>query len=61
VARGAFVDRDGVVQPAPTPRFDRTPGAIAGPSPQPGADTAQLLGEIGYSAAEIEDLVNKAG
>lgn len=29
-ARGAFEERDGVVQPAPAPRFGRTPGA-AGP------------------------------
>jgi alpha-methylacyl-CoA racemase len=27
-ARGAFVRRDGVVQPAPAPRLSRTPGGI---------------------------------
>ena len=27
-ARGAFVTRDGVVQPAPAPRFSATPGAV---------------------------------
>lgn len=27
-ARGAFVDRNGVTQPAPAPRFSRTPSAI---------------------------------
>lgn len=58
IARGTFVQRDGVVQPAPAPRFDRTPGAIAGPAPRPGAHCACLLGEIGYSTAEIDELRN---
>jgi alpha-methylacyl-CoA racemase len=31
VARSAFVTVDGVLQPAPAPRFSRTPGAIQGP------------------------------
>ncbi len=35
-ARGTFVERDGVVQPAPAPRFSKTPGAIQGPPPGPG-------------------------
>jgi alpha-methylacyl-CoA racemase len=29
--RGTFVDMDGVVQPAPAPRFSRTPSAIQRP------------------------------
>ncbi len=29
VARGNFVNNDGIVQPAPAPRFSRTPGAIS--------------------------------
>ena len=28
VERGTFVERDGVIQPAPAPRLDRTPGEI---------------------------------
>jgi len=35
VARGSFVAAEGVVQPAPAPRFGRTPGRI-GAGPQPG-------------------------
>ena len=31
VARGTFVEVDGQVQPAPAPRFSRTPGAIRRP------------------------------
>lgn len=34
VSRGVFVDIDGVLQPAPAPRFSRTPGAIGMPPPR---------------------------
>jgi alpha-methylacyl-CoA racemase len=46
-ARGVFTEVDGVTQPAPAPRFSRTPGAVTrGPVP-PGADTRQALTEWG--------------
>jgi alpha-methylacyl-CoA racemase len=35
-ARHAYVRVDGVAQPAPAPRFSRTPGAIANPPPMRG-------------------------
>jgi alpha-methylacyl-CoA racemase len=38
VARGTFFERDGVVQPAPAPRFDRTPSDPL--RPVPSADEA---------------------
>ena len=57
VARAAFVSIDGVVQPAPAPRFARTPAAHPRPAPQPGEHTAQVLQEAGYSAAEVQALV----
>lgn len=44
VARGTFVEAFGVIQPAPTPRFSRTPGAISGSPPGIGADDDELLG-----------------
>jgi len=34
VARATFVEAFGVVQPAPAPRFSRTPGLIQGPPPR---------------------------
>lgn len=42
VERGAFVEVDGTVQPAPTPRFGRTPSEVGGVAPRPGqgADAA---------------------
>jgi alpha-methylacyl-CoA racemase len=56
VARQNFVSIDGVPQNAPAPRFSRT---AAGPVEAPhraGADTAAVLAEIGYSAADITRL-----
>jgi alpha-methylacyl-CoA racemase len=53
-ARNAFVEVDGVTQPAPAPRFSRTPGAIARGAPRRGEGGAQALADWGYSAAEIE-------
>jgi alpha-methylacyl-CoA racemase len=46
-ARGSFVERDGVVQPAPVPRFERTPGRITLPPPWPGEHAAEILAELG--------------
>jgi alpha-methylacyl-CoA racemase len=47
VARGTFTQVDGHVQPAPAPRFSRTPGAIARPASAPGADTDAALTDWG--------------
>ena len=55
-ARGTFVDVGGVVQPAPAPRFDRTPPAAPEPPHERGADTAEVLGELGYGAEELTTL-----
>jgi alpha-methylacyl-CoA racemase len=53
-ARGAFVDIDGVIQPAPAPRFSRTPGAVTRGAPERGEGGAQALADWGFSAGEIE-------
>jgi alpha-methylacyl-CoA racemase len=55
-ARKTFVEVDGVVQPAPAPRFSRTPGAIQGPPEPPGASTAAVLADWGFSPEEIAGL-----
>jgi alpha-methylacyl-CoA racemase len=56
VARQTFVEVDGVVQPAPAPRFSATPGAIAGPPPAIGAHSRSALEGWGFSAADIGSL-----
>jgi alpha-methylacyl-CoA racemase len=58
VARQTFVTLEGVVQPAPAPRFSATPGEIQGPPPKIGAHNEQALGEWGFSGAEIEALTS---
>lgn len=56
-ARGTFVRQGGVVQPAPAPRFDRTPCALPPLAPRTGEHTAELLTRSGLSAGEIDTLV----
>ncbi|MCI5074191.1 CaiB/BaiF CoA-transferase family protein [Oricola sp.] len=56
VAREAFVDIGGALQPAPAPRFGRTPGSVASPSPFVGEQTREVLADMGFSADEIADL-----
>lgn len=43
VARKAFLEIDGVTQPAPAPRFSRTPGEVQGPPAKVGAHTEEVL------------------
>ncbi|MBB4158237.1 CaiB/BaiF CoA transferase family protein [Streptomyces cinereoruber] len=54
--RGTFVEVDGVVQPAPAPRFSRTPGAIQGPPSHPGQDTGEVLVDWGFTPADLAAL-----
>lgn len=56
VERKVFVERDGVVQPAPAPRFSRTPAAIAGPPAIPGEHTDAALLDWGLDADEVAEL-----
>jgi alpha-methylacyl-CoA racemase len=58
VARGMFVTVDGVVQPAPAPRFSRTPGAVQRPPAITGQHTTEVLLERGFSQAEVDDLLS---
>jgi len=55
VARSTFVEVEGKVQPAPSPRFSRTPSAVSSAPPLPGADTVSGLVSWGVS----EDVVAK--
>jgi alpha-methylacyl-CoA racemase len=56
LARKTFIDVEGVLQPAPAPRFSQTPPELQGPPPKPGAHTKAVLTEFGFSTAEIAGL-----
>ena len=56
LAREAFVSEDGVLQPAPAPRFSRTPGEISGPAASPGEHTDEVLQDWGFEAGELQSL-----
>jgi alpha-methylacyl-CoA racemase len=53
VQRETFVTPDGVLQPAPAPRFSRTAPAIAGPPARPGEHTDSVLSDWGVAPDEI--------
>lgn len=57
-ARNTFVELDGVVQPAPSPRFSRSTPELTHASRMPGEDTTEVLGTAGYSESEIEALLS---
>ena len=52
VARGTYVVRDGLVQPAPAPRFSRTPATLTTPPAKPGANTKVALEAWGIDAVD---------
>lgn len=56
VARGVFVEIDGVLQPGPAPRFSRTANDTPGPPVPPGKDTDRVLSDLGLGVSDIADL-----
>jgi alpha-methylacyl-CoA racemase len=59
VERGGFATVGKVPQPAPAPRFSRTPGGIRGTPPERGQGGAQALKDWGFSDAEVSGLKEK--
>lgn len=55
-ARGTFETRHGATQPAPAPRFSRTPGAIRFSAADPQATATQSLASWGLSADDLSKL-----
>ena len=55
-ARAVFADVDGLVQPAPAPRFSRTPGARSASVPRVGEHTEAVLADFGFSPSAIAGL-----
>jgi alpha-methylacyl-CoA racemase len=56
VARASFIDIDGVVQPAPAPRFSRTPASAGASASKPGVDSAAILADWGWPDQEVKAL-----
>lgn len=54
-ARHTYVDRGGVVQPAPAPRFSRTPAALGSPPSLPGQHSREALQAWGVE--DVDQLV----
>jgi alpha-methylacyl-CoA racemase len=52
-ARAVFVERNGVVQPAPAPRFDGTPTELDLPAPVPGEHSDEIVRDWGLDASRI--------
>ena len=57
-AREVFVEREGVRQPAPAPRFSRTTASLSSPPPEmAGADTREALAAWGIEG--VDDLIER--
>lgn len=58
IARSTFVELDGVVQPAPAPRFSRTAPAVSQPPAHPGQHTREVLRDAGFTDDEVASLID---
>ena len=54
--RATFIEVDGITQPAPAPRFSRTPGAVRRPPSAAGQHTDEALADWGFAAERIAAL-----
>lgn len=55
-ARANFTDIEGILQPAPAPRFSRTAPEVSRPPAAPGQHSAEILHDWGISADRIASL-----
>ncbi|MGH8151554.1 MAG: CoA transferase, partial [Rhodanobacteraceae bacterium] len=55
-ARGAFMEIDGVTQPAPAPHFSRSVPDVPRPPAETGANTTTILADWGIDPARIAQL-----
>ncbi len=58
LARGATIELGGIAQPAPAPRFSRTPGAARRPPPERGAGGRAALLDWGLEPTSIAELAS---
>ncbi|GAA3388521.1 CaiB/BaiF CoA-transferase family protein [Streptomyces roseoviridis] len=59
-ARGTFVEHDGLVQPAPAPRFSATPGAVRTGPALPGAHTADVARDWAVPSLRPDDAAKES-
>lgn len=57
IERKTFIDIAGVTQPAPAPRFSRTPGTVPAPPAHPGQHSREILADWGFAESDIESLL----
>ena len=58
IARNSFLEIDGIVQPAPAPRFSRSEPATPTGSRLPGQDSRVVLQDAGFTDAEIDSMIS---
>lgn len=56
-ARGTYVERDDVLQPAPAPRFSRTEPTLDRPPAPPGFHTREVLADRGFTETQVAALL----
>lgn len=55
--RGAYTQSSGILQPAPAPRFDRTPAVVVKSPPSPGQQSREVLRDWGIADSDADALV----
>jgi alpha-methylacyl-CoA racemase len=58
-ARGTFIKVDGVIQPAPVPRFSRSQPDLPTAPTASGADSEAILADWGVASSQIDWLISK--
>ena len=58
LARGTFVEIDGMPHPAPAPRFSRTPSQASRRLARVGEDSREVLASAGFAASEVQTMVD---
>ena len=56
VVRNTYIDVDGITQPAPAPRFSRTPSEVQHGAHDTGQDTDAVLTAMGFGEQELASL-----
>ncbi len=56
VARKTYIEVDGLTQPAPAPRFSRTPSEVVHGAHETGQDTDRVLRAMGFAEQDVVNL-----